>query len=199
MGVYKQGILGPFSGKVGQVVGANWRGIYYMRSLAPHVANPRTPGQVEQRTKLSVCVRTLRPWQEVLRYGYPGVNGDKGWSGAIRANLRKVSGDPGNPTLDFAQIAFTNSNIGARINLTVDAGQLTVTWDGQDSPEIRNDGKILIAFKTKTSTAVYITEEDISAGEKAITDTAFNEACEIVAFLYDSNNVTQAITEEYTP
>ena len=31
MGTIKKGILGGFSGKVGTVVGASWKGISYMR------------------------------------------------------------------------------------------------------------------------------------------------------------------------
>jgi hypothetical protein len=42
MGTIKQGILGGFSGKVGTVVGASWKGIAYMRSLPQKVKNPRT-------------------------------------------------------------------------------------------------------------------------------------------------------------
>ena len=65
-----QGILGGFSGKVGSVVGANWKGIHYMRSKAASVANPRTEGQVKQRTKFSVTLRFLQPITAFLRIGY---------------------------------------------------------------------------------------------------------------------------------
>ncbi|WP_291131895.1 DUF6266 family protein [Flavobacterium sp. UBA7682] len=45
MGTYNKGILGPFSGKVGTVVGANWRGKDIMRSL-PKKTN-RTPTETQ--------------------------------------------------------------------------------------------------------------------------------------------------------
>ena len=48
MGIIKKGILGGFSGKVGNVVGASWKGIDYIRSLPSTVRNPRTPRQVKQ-------------------------------------------------------------------------------------------------------------------------------------------------------
>ena len=51
MGTIKKGVLGGFSGKVGTVVGASWKGIDYIRSLPASVKNPRTEGQVTQRTK----------------------------------------------------------------------------------------------------------------------------------------------------
>ena len=49
MGKIKEGILGGFSGKVGAVIGASWKGIEYMRGL-PHKSNkPRTDGQLAQQ------------------------------------------------------------------------------------------------------------------------------------------------------
>jgi len=56
MALLKKGILGGISGKVGNVVGGTWKGIDYIRSLASSVANPRSPGQVSQRTKFSAVV-----------------------------------------------------------------------------------------------------------------------------------------------
>jgi len=51
MGVIKRGILGGFSNKVANVVGSSWKGIAYMRAMPLSVANPRTVGQINQRTK----------------------------------------------------------------------------------------------------------------------------------------------------
>lgn len=51
--VIKQGILGAFSGKVGGVVGTSWKGIAVMKSLPPSVSNPKTAGQIEQRSRMS--------------------------------------------------------------------------------------------------------------------------------------------------
>lgn len=56
MGIIKQGILGGFSGKVGSVVGTSWKGRAVMKAMPLSVANPRTSGQVNQRTKFSACV-----------------------------------------------------------------------------------------------------------------------------------------------
>lgn len=56
MGTIKSGVLGGFSGKVGGVVGAAWKGISYMKSLPASVSNPRTAGQVAQRLKMATIV-----------------------------------------------------------------------------------------------------------------------------------------------
>jgi len=51
MGKIPQGILGGVSGKVGGVVGTSWKGINVIKTKPLSVANPRTSGQVAQRTK----------------------------------------------------------------------------------------------------------------------------------------------------
>lgn len=61
MATYDKGILGGFSGKVGTVVGAYWRGKNVMRSLPRVTDKPATPGQVLQRTKFSVVAKFLTP------------------------------------------------------------------------------------------------------------------------------------------
>lgn len=52
----KQGILGSFSGRVGNVVGSSWKGIGVMKSLPPSVSNPRSIGQTEQRNNMKGVV-----------------------------------------------------------------------------------------------------------------------------------------------
>ena len=54
MGKIDLGILGSFSGKVGNVVGGKWKGISYMRAKATSVSNPRTDGQMSQRSKFAL-------------------------------------------------------------------------------------------------------------------------------------------------
>lgn len=51
MGKINRGILGGFTGKVGNVVGSSWKGIETMRALPISVLNPRTTSQVGNRTR----------------------------------------------------------------------------------------------------------------------------------------------------
>jgi hypothetical protein len=70
MGTIKKGILGGFSGKVGTVVGASWKGIAYMRSLPQKVRNPRTEPQRMQRSKFALSLALLQPMTAFLRTGW---------------------------------------------------------------------------------------------------------------------------------
>ncbi|MCD6201654.1 MAG: hypothetical protein J7K46_07590 [Bacteroidales bacterium] len=70
MGKISQGILGGFSGKVGNVIGGNWKGIDYMRIKPANVANPQTEGQVDQRTKFYTVLQFLQPLKDFVKIGY---------------------------------------------------------------------------------------------------------------------------------
>lgn len=56
MGKIPQGILGGVSGKVGGVVGSSWKGINVIKTKPLSVSNPKTAGQVAQRTDFSQVV-----------------------------------------------------------------------------------------------------------------------------------------------
>lgn len=66
MATYEHGILGPFSGKVGTVVGANWRGKNVMRSR-PKKSN-RIPSEAQQlqRDRFTAVTKFLSPIKTVL-------------------------------------------------------------------------------------------------------------------------------------
>ncbi len=70
MGTIKNGILGGFSGIVGPVVGANWRGIDYMRSLPAPRTTPSSPGEDAQKAKFSLTSTFLQPMKELLKVGF---------------------------------------------------------------------------------------------------------------------------------
>ena len=66
MGTYNKGILGPFSGKVGTVVGASWRGKFVMRSLPTKTDKLPTEIQLLQREKFSLVSEFLTPIAPVI-------------------------------------------------------------------------------------------------------------------------------------
>jgi len=72
MGQIKKGILGGFSGKVGTVVGANWKTINYMRSLPQKGKNqkPLTRAQLEHRAKFKLAIDYLKPLHEAIQIGW---------------------------------------------------------------------------------------------------------------------------------
>lgn len=52
MARFLKGINGAYSGKVGSVIGSNWRGVDYVRSLSRISKKKISDAQLEQRSKL---------------------------------------------------------------------------------------------------------------------------------------------------
>ena len=57
MGTIRKGILGGFSGTVGTVVGANWRGMDVIRSRPKSSGSNPTPAQLMQREKFALAIK----------------------------------------------------------------------------------------------------------------------------------------------
>jgi hypothetical protein len=66
MAKFSQGILGPFSGKVGTVVGYMWNGKCCMRAYNRTIKNPRTPEQVAHRNMFKQEVQLAAEMRWVL-------------------------------------------------------------------------------------------------------------------------------------
>ncbi|TDX86158.1 DUF6266 family protein [Epilithonimonas xixisoli] len=65
MATFNKGILGGFSGKVGTVVGANWRGKDVMRSLPKPSQKEPTEKQLLQQAKFKLAVAFLQPLKTI--------------------------------------------------------------------------------------------------------------------------------------
>lgn len=70
MARYKNGALGPFSGKVGNIVGSYWKGRFLMRA-APDVSQVvPTPARLMQQQKFAMMARYLNPFKGVINIGF---------------------------------------------------------------------------------------------------------------------------------
>lgn len=70
MATYEKGLLGPFRGKVGPIVGVNWRGKDIMRSRPKKTSHTPSESQLQQREKFSVVVQFITPIKSVLSRYY---------------------------------------------------------------------------------------------------------------------------------
>jgi hypothetical protein len=92
-GTILQGILGGFSGKVGPVVGASWKGIDYMRSYVIP-ANPSSAAQIIQRAKFAAIVALARDALSSLLNVYwdPFLSKMSGFNRFVQVNIGTLDG-----------------------------------------------------------------------------------------------------------
>ena len=70
MAKFQQGINGPFSGKIGNVIGSNWRGIPYMKSVSKKSTKQRSPKQLKNEQEFAIACRWLSPLVDYVREGF---------------------------------------------------------------------------------------------------------------------------------
>ena len=133
MGTIKKGILGGFSGKVGTVVGASWRGIAYMRSLPQKVRNPRTDLQRSQRTKFALALNFLKPMNALLRTGWKlYAHRQSPINAAMSYTLANaISGTYPDYEIDPSKVLISRGTLTPAANgsATVASGNIVFSWD----------------------------------------------------------------------
>lgn len=91
----KNGVLGGFSGKVGEVIGQNYAGISTMRAMPKYVTNPRTPAQEAHRALMASAGAFLAPFSWALSFSTWAKSKVKnGFNETLRKNFGKWRLDP---------------------------------------------------------------------------------------------------------
>lgn len=89
MGKTVGGAFGRVRGKVGDAIGASWKGISIVRQMPLSVANPRTIAQMTQRNKFAQVVAVARELLADLIHTYwdPFSKYMSGYNAFIKANI----------------------------------------------------------------------------------------------------------------
>lgn len=138
MASYKDGILGPFSGKVGPITGASWKGRPYIKSNNSLPQLPATTKQQHQRSKFGVASRWLRPMRPWIELGYRHApESTLPMNAAISFFIRYVViGTAPNFAIDYPQVVWTRGELLASVLTHFEwtatgqpgMGQLHIEW-----------------------------------------------------------------------
>lgn len=168
MGKIKKGILGGFSGKVGSVVGAFWKGIAYMRSMAGSIHNPQTDKQMKVRDKFGMLSHTLSKLQGFLKVGFhnKAVRMNE-LDAALKENFNNaVGGTWPNYEMLYDKLVVSDGKLEAPSNpsASVDGSTLSITWsDNSGSGNAKaEDTAMILVYNPSKEQAVY----NLSAGER---------------------------------
>ncbi|MEQ9287692.1 MAG: DUF6266 family protein [Cyclobacteriaceae bacterium] len=161
MGKISQGVLGGFSGKVGNVVGGTWKGIDYMRIKPANVSNPRTSGQVDQRSKFSTTLKFLQSMTDFLRVGFKlYANKMTQFNAAMSYNLNNaITGSYPNFTIDYANALVSRGGLVGAANAAVSSsgGLVEFTWDdntGSGNAQA-TDKALLVVYNPAKDESIY--------------------------------------------
>lgn len=137
MATFLKGINGAYSGKVGSVVGSNWRNVDYVRSRPKPSNKPASPDQLAQRARFALAVGFLSPIKDLLNLGYSDKLSGKqtGYNKALQQFISNaIVGDYPNYTLDYSSIAIARGSLANLMGVQwqeTAPRELTLTWDNQ--------------------------------------------------------------------
>jgi hypothetical protein len=163
MATIQKGILGGFSGKVGTVVGANWRGQDVIRSVPKKSTRVPTELQQEQRLKFSLVSKFLAPIATLTRnwFGQPsGVKSRRNLALSYHI-MEAVAGVFPDYLMDYVKVIITKGELPGPQQATVTPeadAVLAFAWEdnsasGLASPDdlflavVYNESKNLFEFR----------------------------------------------------
>lgn len=150
MGTIQKGILGGFSGKVGAVVGANWRGKDVIRSLPKKSHRIPTEEQQIQRLKFTLVAQFLSPVKRVAGTYFGQPAGEKSrFNLATSYHLTEaVTGINPVFVIDYPKVILTKGDLlGLEMPLaTAQTGATVVfTWtDNSGEGQAKADDQVLV-------------------------------------------------------
>jgi hypothetical protein len=164
MGKITQGVLGGFSGKVGNIVGGTWKGIDYMRIKPANVSNPKTQGQLDQRSKFSTVLRFLQPLTDFLKVGFKlyAIKMTQ-FNSAMSYNLNNaITGTYPNFTIDYTKALVSRGSLVGAAGAAVassSAGVVEFTWSDNTGSgnALGTDKALLVVYNATKGYAVYDT------------------------------------------
>jgi hypothetical protein len=148
MSKYNKGILGPFSGKLGTVVGSTYRGEPVMKSLPVKSSKEPVQSQIDQLFIFALVTSFLGPLNTLIKTTFTAKKKTMSpMNAAVQYNLKNsISGVSPAFELDYDQVKLANGNLPGFSDPTVvalAAGKLTVTWDAANDDQIDPDEKAL--------------------------------------------------------
>ncbi|SFW52709.1 hypothetical protein SAMN02927921_02149 [Sinomicrobium oceani] len=134
MATIVKGILGGFSGKVGTVVGANWRGKDIIRSRPKPSKKPPTDKQVIQQLKFKMAVTFLQPLKSIQSLYFGTERGAKSRVNiAVSYTIGEAMEVTDNvPELVYNKVLITKGDLAGFQNATLNneaGGTFALAWE----------------------------------------------------------------------
>lgn len=134
MGKYNRGILGSFKGKIGTVVGSNWNGVNYMRSLPENQKDPKTEKQMAVRQRFALVNRFLKQFKPLIAKGFRyGAGNVSAMNRASSYHIRNaITGTYPDQEFDVSKLILSRGELTGIYGASASSdslSELTISWE----------------------------------------------------------------------
>ncbi len=145
------GILGGFSGRIGNVVSCLRHGKYYLRTLPAKVNHPNTEKQLTQRMRFSLIQQFLKPINKFIHLGFGAyAEGRSAYNAAMSYNLEHaVQGSYPFLNIDFTKALVSKGNLSGTLNAAMQqfgTNAITITWENFAGAKGAKDSDIAVVL-----------------------------------------------------
>ncbi|GAA4204912.1 hypothetical protein GCM10022289_23610 [Pedobacter jeongneungensis] len=165
MATYSKGANGAFSGKIGSIVGSNWRGVNYLKSLPKKNNRQSSDLQLAQRSKFALAPLYLSPIKDILNIGFKDkqLNKITGYNAAVKIFLNNaVGGDYPDFVIDFSQIVLSKGSLSVfhGLNAVLQGTDIVLTWQGiPNRYNAFDDDMLMVVLFNDTKKMYFVYEE----------------------------------------
>ena len=153
MAKIRQGIMGPFSGKIGPIIGSSWKNISYIKSAPVDNGQPRafTPAKLANQQRFKLMNDFLDPFQPFITIGFANLASNKTeLNAAFMVNFREAM-----ELVDWAyqirydKLCLSKGNLPGLEAIVVQrmaSAKLLINWDPTIVFAAANDQVMLVVY-----------------------------------------------------
>lgn len=136
MATYKPGPFGPFTGKIGTVVGTKWKKLNVARGVPSKSGKPPVLAQLEQRAKFALVTQFLANHTDLINLGFQRTSGNiTPMNVAVKYHLQNaITGIYPDYTIDYKKVLFSKGADGVQngynLQMVIEADRaIQITWE----------------------------------------------------------------------
>lgn len=182
------GVFGGFSGKVGNVVGYMYRGVYVIRSVPS--PRPWKPSQSQKTTSkmLTTVSSILSLYKPAIRRGFISYSIKTHWNLATSTNYPLLVKDGDSYTIAPEKLILSNGHGVFDVDLQRVGDTLNISWTPPDPSDDHFGSDLIVALSSSVKDKVTIHTIPTSAGRASISlspltsSTSFNPLRSLLSF-----------------
>jgi len=149
MATHRQGVHGGFKGRIGNIVGSTWKGQNVMKIRPASVSNPRTPAQLNVRTRFALMGHLLSTQRRLVSTGFKAyAEGGTAFNAAMKYNLAHgIAGAYPDLSVDYSQVRLSRGTLPVLSGLQVavsSALSFDLTWVDNSSMSLASPDDLLM-------------------------------------------------------
>lgn len=147
-------LQGPFTGKIGDIVGCRWKDTYYIRSRPKKVNHPNTEKQLAQRMRFVKTQSYLQPLKEFLRIGFSAFTATRSaYNAAMSYNMKNaLIGEYPEISVVPSAILVSRGNLPGNVKAAakpVSGNTVKFFWNTSEAiPLERENDKVLLVLRS---------------------------------------------------